>query len=59
MRIFITVVFVLYILEAMTRICYLASDEYPRKKEYGVGFDTATLVVGIAFIAWAAYLLRG
>jgi hypothetical protein len=37
----------------------LVSDKYPRKREYGIGYDTASLILGLAFAMWAAFLLWG
>ena len=59
MKAYIIVSFILTILSAAVSAGLMANDDYPRKREYGIGFDTANLIFALAFAGWAAFLIFG
>lgn len=57
MRIYLIVMFVIWSIEGFGRICFLATNDYPRKKEVRLGVECGETIVAGFMMAWAAYLI--
>jgi hypothetical protein len=57
MRVFLWTIMVLNGLGVLARLAHLVRGEYPRTQETGSGEDGIAAVLGVAFVAWALYLL--
>lgn len=54
---YILVSFWIMFVVGILKVFVLAFSEYPRKMEYSLGLDVASLIEKIPFLLWAAYLL--
>ncbi len=59
MKTFLIVIVVLVGLCALSSLVHLSWEEHPRENKVSVGADAANLIIQLAVLAWAAWLLSG
>ena len=59
MTTFVLTIFGVYLIVAVFTLAELAGDHPRHRSPASVGFDAATLIIQLAIVVWAAFLLWG
>ncbi len=56
METYLTVVFWMQLMRLIIRTLTIGIADYPREKEYTMGFDICVLILTVPFFVWVIYL---